>query len=61
MNMKYIKTISFALLTLFAVTVFSFLAQCCFGIGEYPVGIAVLGTAAMTGILGMLRISEILY
>jgi hypothetical protein len=59
--MKFIKTISFALLTLFAVTVFSFLAQCCFAINEYPVGIAVLCSAATTGILGMLRISEILY
>ena len=59
--MKFIKTIYLALLKLFAVTVFSFLGQCCFAINEYSVGIAVLSTAAMTGILGMLRISEVLY
>jgi len=59
--MKFIQTFFLALLTLFTVSVFSFTAQCCFGIGEYSVGIAVLSTAAMTGILGMLRISEVLY
>ena len=58
--MKYINAFFLTLLTLFTVFVFSFTAQCLFAINEYPVGIAILCSAALTGMMGMLRINETL-
>jgi len=58
--MKYIQAFFLALLTLFYVCFFSFFAQCSFAIGEYPIGITVLCFAALTGMMGMLRVNETL-